>query len=210
MIKAIIFDLDNCLSASDEVGRELLEPVFVAIRQANKGTLSQGALAQAFDDCWRTPLDRVAHKHGFSTEMLNAGWEVAARIEVNVPMHGYSDLHTLTELNAKLFLVTSGFRRLQGSKIRALRFASLFEATYVDAIDEAERKGKEGIFRDILKTYHLSPDEVLVVGDSPDSEIEAGNRLRMQTVQILREGVPRGGTATYYIHGLLELKGLLT
>jgi putative hydrolase of the HAD superfamily len=51
----------------------------------------------------------------------------------------------LGELDAKLLLVTSGFRRLQDSKIRALGFASLFEAIHVDAIDEAERKGKEGI-----------------------------------------------------------------
>src|SRR4051812_36804536 len=111
-------------------------------------------------------------------------------------MHGYPDLHTLAELGAQLFLVTSGFRRLQDSKIRALGFERLFEAIYVDAIDESDRKGKAGIFKEILKTYHLSPEEVLIVGDNPDSEIEAGNRLGMRTVQILRAGVPRGSNAT--------------
>jgi putative hydrolase of the HAD superfamily len=209
MIRAVIFDLDNCLSAADEVGRGLLEPVFDAIRRANKGTLSDNALAQAFEDCWRHPLDWVAREYGFSDEMLAAGWDVAARTEVEAPMHGYPDLGTLSELPAMLFLVTSGFRCLQASKIKALGFGSLFEAIHVDAIDEADRKGKEGIFKDILKTYHLSPEEVLIVGDNPDSEIEAGNRLGIRTVQILRAGVPRGSNATHYVHSLSELKGLV-
>jgi HAD superfamily hydrolase (TIGR01549 family) len=210
MIKAIIFDLDNCLAAADEVGPELLEPTFAAIRRANKGALSDEALERAFTDCWRHPLDYVAKEHGFSEEMLAAGWEVAARTEVGTRMYGYPDLDALNELAARLFLVTSGFRRLQDSKIKALGFGPLFEAVYVDAIDEADRKGKQGIFKEILDTYALETSEVLVVGDNPDSEIEVGNRLGMRTVQILREGVPRESNATHYIHRLGELKGLIT
>jgi putative hydrolase of the HAD superfamily len=34
----------------------------------------------------------------------------------------------------------------------------------------------------------LSPEEVVIVGDNPDSEIEVGNRLGIRTVQILRPG----------------------
>ena len=48
-----------------------------------------------------------------------------------------------------------------------------------------------------------------MVGDNPDSEIEAGNRLGMETVQILRPGVPRADNATYYIQTLAELKAIL-
>lgn len=167
-------------------------------------------LAQAFEDCWRQPLDWVARRHGFSGEMLAAAWEVAARTEVKAPMRVYPDLPALEGPGAKLFLVTSGFRRLQESKIRALGFAPLFEAVHVDAIDEPERRGKDGIFKEIPKTHSLSPEEVLVVGDGPDSEIAAGKRLGMPTVQILREGVPRGANATHYVRSLSELEGLLT
>jgi HAD superfamily hydrolase (TIGR01549 family) len=208
MIKAVIFDLDNCLSAADEVGRGLLEPVFDAVRRANKGRLSGEELARAFEDCWRFPLDWVARAHGFSDEMLAAGWEAAKGVEVTTPMRGYPDLYALAELGARLFLVTSGFRRLQESKIKALGLAPRFEAIYVDAIEEAGRKGKRGIFEEILDAYALDPSEVLVVGDNPDSEIEAGNRLGMRTVQIQRPGVPRRPGATHYIQSLSELKGL--
>lgn len=209
MTKAIIFDLDNCLSSAGEIGRELYEPAFDAIRQANKGTLSDEALARAFSDVWRHPLDWVAREHRFSEEMRLAGWAAFVGMEVNHPMCGYDDLHILSELPVLRFLVTSGFRRLQESKIRALGFEQLFTAIYVDAIDEVDRKGKQGLFQEILNSHGLSREEVLVVGDNPDSEIEAGNRLGIRTVQILRPDVPRGSNATYYIHGLAELKNLL-
>jgi HAD superfamily hydrolase (TIGR01549 family) len=90
------------------------------------------------------------------------------------------DLAVLKELPLQRFLVTSGFRRLQESKVRALGFADWFAGIYSDALDEPNRRGKHGIFQDILSAHGLGPDEVLVVGDNPDSEIEAGNRLGMK------------------------------
>lgn len=180
-----------------------------AIRGANHGTLSEEDLEAAFRDCWRHPLDWVAEQHGFSDEMREAGCKAGAQIEVTGAMRGYPDMQVLLELNARRFLVTSGFRRLQGSKVRALAFGDWFEAVYVDAIDEPGRIGKEGIFREILDHWHFSPKEVLVVGDNPNSEIAAGNRLGIPTVQTLRPGVPKGTNATYYVHGLEELQRLL-
>jgi FMN phosphatase YigB (HAD superfamily) len=209
VIAAAIFDLDNCLAPADEVGRDLLEPMFAAIRQTNDGRLTNPALERALEDCWRLPLDAVASGHGFSAEMLAAGWAVARDLVVRKPMTGYGDLGALADLPVKLFLVTSGFRKLQDSKIDALGLKSYFEALYVDAIDESDRKGKEGLFREILERYRLEPLSVLVVGDNPESEIEAGNRLGMPTVQILRPGVVKGATAAYYIRDLKELRHLL-
>ena len=108
-----------------------------------------------------------------------------------------------------LFLVTSGFRRLQESKIRALGFTSVFSAIYIDAVGEANRLGKEGLFQKILRDDELSRSEVLIVGDNPDSEIAAGNRLGIATVQILRPGVERAANAKHFISGLRELRALI-
>src|SRR5687767_11890155 len=113
MIRAIIFDLDNCLSAADEVGQELMAPVFDAIRKSNKGTLSEAQLNRAFEDCWRIPLNVVAREHGFSSEMVDAGWAASLEVEVTSPMFGYGDLQALRDLPVLRFLVTTGFRRLQ-------------------------------------------------------------------------------------------------
>jgi FMN phosphatase YigB (HAD superfamily) len=172
MTKALIFDLDNCLAPANEVGEELFEPAFDAIRRANHGTVSNEALELAFAD--------------------------------------YGDLPILAELPAQHFLVTSGFRRLQESKIKALNLAPFFTALYVDAIDEPDRLGKQGVFARILTDYELTSAEVLVVGDNADSEIRVGNHLGMRTVQTLRPGVPRASTATFHIHSLSELRKLLS
>lgn len=210
MVKAIIFDLDNCLSAADEVGEELLAPLFAAIQEHNHGLFSQRQLEQVFADCWRHPLNYIAHNYGFPQAMKEACWQVSRQMEVRTPMRGYPDVRVLGELPVQRFLVTSGFRRLQESKIQALGIGPLFTAIHIDALDDpAERQGKLGIFQEILSTHGLGPQEVLVVGDNPDSEIEAGNRLGIATVQILRPGVLKGENATYYIAGLDELSLLL-
>jgi FMN phosphatase YigB (HAD superfamily) len=209
MIKALIFDLDNCLAAANEVGEDVFKPAFEAMRNANRGTLTDEQLAEAFQEIWRQPLDFVAQKFGFSQEMLAAGWGVFSQTVVETPMRGYGDLAILRELPFDLYLVTSGFRALQESKVKALQVADLFRAVEIDAIDEDDRKGKQGIFASIMEAAKLRPEEVIVVGDNPDSEIEAGNRLGIRTVQILRPGVPRADSATYYVGTFEELKTLL-
>jgi putative hydrolase of the HAD superfamily len=141
--------------------------------------------------------------------MIAAGWTMFTRTTVSGPMHGYGDLAVLAELPVRRFLVTSGFRRLQESKVKALGIAHLFEAIHIDAIDEPGSQGKERIFRAILEDHGFKPEQVMVVGDNPDSEIAAGNRLGLTTVQILRPGVVRGTNASHYIFTLAELKTFL-
>lgn len=207
-IKAIIFDLDNCLAPAKEVGETASAPVFDAMRAANKGVLSDDVLEKAFADVWRYPLDWVAATHGFSPEMLAAGWSRFSCMEVNHPMYGYGDLDILSALPVDRYLVTSGFRRLQESKINALKIAHLFSGIYIDAIDEPDRLGKKGLFEKIMRENKYTPDEILVVGDSSESEITAGNRLGIKTAQILRAGVPEGDNATFKINNLADLQRL--
>lgn len=208
MIKAIIFDLDNCLAAADEMGRELLAPAFEAIRDANRGTVTDSTLLDAFEECWRSPFDYVATKHGFSEEMRVAGWRALVQTEVTGTMRGYGDIGVLAQLPVQRFLVTSGFFRLQQSKINALGIAPLFAGIHIDAIDQPDRLGKQALFSRILETHALKKSEVLVVGDNPSSEIEAGNRLGLTTIQILRPGVSRTRTARHHIRTLEELMPL--
>ena len=210
MTIAIIFDLDSCLSPADEPGQHLFGPAFDAISKANQGSHSPSVLRGAFADMWRLPFDFVAEKYRFTPKMKAAGWEVLSRLEVTTPMSGYGDLAVLKELPVLKFVVTSGFRRLQESKIRALGIAPVCTAIYIDAIDEPGCRGKQKIFETILHDYRLQPEQVLIVGDNHDSEIAAGVRLGIHTVQTLRPGVPRSTAATHHIQTLHELKSLLS
>lgn len=204
-ICAIVFDLDNCVAAADEAGEALFEPAFTAMRSANHGRLSEEALRAAFADCWRHALDFVAKKHDFSDEMLAAGWRAFRDIAVERPLRGYADLPQLAKLPLPRILVTSGFRRLQESKIAALGIRDLFEEIHLDAIDEEPRRRKPEIFADILSRRGWPARQVLVVGDNADSELAAGNALGMPTVQILRPGVPPASNARWRIKGFAEL-----
>ena len=204
-IRAVIFDLDNCLAAADEAGEALFAPAFDAMRAANRGRLSEEELSAAFADCWRHALDHVASKHNFSDEMYRAGFEAFRRIEVKQPLRGYGDLHRVRTLPWKRILVTSGFRRLQESKIDALGIRAVFDEVHVHAIDEAHPRGKKETFEEILSRHGWRPEEVLVVGDNAESEIAAGNELGMKTVQTLRPGVPYAPAAGRHIKCLDEL-----
>jgi putative hydrolase of the HAD superfamily len=203
---AIIFDLDNCLAAADEPGDQLLEPVFAAVRAANHGSLSNIALDAAFHDCWFHAFDWVAARHAFTPAMRDAGWSAFREIEVREPMRGYGDLEVLPELGERRFLVTSGFRRLQESKIHSLGIAACFDAVIVDAIDEPQRRGKERIFADLIADAWLEQGETLVVGDNAESELAAAKRLRLEHVQILRPSVVPAPDVIARVADLHELR----
>ena len=189
--------------------RAALEPVFAAVRSANRGTLSTAALEAAFRDCWIDAFDVVAQRHGCSDAMLAAGCAALLNVEVRERMHGYGDLHLLPDLGEKRYLVTSGFRRLQESKVRALGIAPQFDAIVIDAIGEPERIGKQRIFEELMMHFALDPNEVLVVGDNPRSELAAAGRLGLQSVQTLRPGVAAAQEVTARVGGLAELRTLL-
>lgn len=206
---AIIFDLDNCLAAADEPGAQLLESVFDAVRSANHGSLSNAALDAAFHDCWFHAFDWVARRHGFTDPMRDAGWEAFRKIEVRAPMRGYGDLDVLPSLGETRFLVTSGFRRLQESKVRALGIAPLFREVVVDAVDDPNRSGKEGVFSKLMARHELGREDVLVVGDNVESELAAARRLGIPSVQTLRAGVVPALDVSFRVADLRELQALV-
>jgi hypothetical protein len=72
MTKALIFDLDSCLSAADEPGQQLYASAFDTITRANQGLLSPSVIQNAFADMWRLPFDFVAKKYGFTPEISPA------------------------------------------------------------------------------------------------------------------------------------------
>jgi putative hydrolase of the HAD superfamily len=208
-VRAIIFDLDNCLAAANEVGEQLLEPVFAAVRAVNAGALTSDALDAAFRDCWVHAFDFVAATHQFTPRMRAAGWEAFRQIEVRTPMSGYGDLALLPSLGERRFLVTSGFRRLQESKVRALGIATCFDAVIVDAIDEPARRGKERTFRDIMNKFDLHAADVLVVGDNAESELAAAARLGLRSAQMIRPCVSPADGVTVHVRDLAELRDWL-
>ena len=203
-----IFDLDNCLCDARAVGPACFDAAFDAIRRANDGAVPADRLQQAFDDCWFSAFSLVAARHRFTPAMVAAGFEAFAALTVDGPLRGYDDLAVLPDLDVRRMLVTSGFRRLQESKLAALGIGPWFEQVIIDAVD-GDHPGKQAIFERIVTREGLDPAAVLVVGDNPLSELQAGKALGMRTVQTLRPNVHPAGIADHRIHRLDELKPIL-
>ncbi|MBL0729631.1 HAD family hydrolase [Piscinibacter sp. HJYY11] len=208
-MKAAIFDLDNCICPADAAGVELFAPAFDAIRESNRGWLDAATLDRALHECWFTAFDLVAERYGFSVEMLNAGRAAFSALQITKPIAPYPDVRLLSILPLRRFLVTSGFTRLQKSKIRALGIESLFDAIFIDAIDSASHPGKQAIFESIRDSGQWAPCEMLVIGDNPLSELDAGRNLGMVTVQTLRPNVEKSTLADHHVVDFRELWPIL-
>lgn len=204
-MKLAIFDLDNCLCPATAAGPGLFAPAFDAIRRANRGVVDEETLELALRECWYTAFDLVAQLYGFSDEMVAAGRNAFAGIEITGPIEGYADLPLVQHLPLRRFLVTSGFLRLQKSKIERLDLDRCFDEVFIDAIDQPGHPGKQRIFERILEGAQCSPSDVLVIGDNPLSELTAGKNLGMVTVQTLRPGVRKSPIADHHIESFGEL-----
>lgn len=209
-MRALIFDLDNCLCPARAVGEHFFDDVFAAIRAAAPEDFDEDLLRRAFAACWIHPFDAVCEQHGFTPTMREAGFAGFARAEVTGPLVGYADLHLLERFPTPRFLVTSGFRRLQSSRIRALGLDTQFDDIHIDAIDEPGRLGKRGVFERLITRGGWQPSQVWVVGDNPHSELAAGAALGCVTVQTVREGIVPWPMATHRVDGLAGLLDLVT
>lgn len=212
MIRAAVFDLDNTLYDATTISAEVLRPAVDAVRRANTGpdAIPADVLEAALQSARRLGFLAVAQRHALPG-FLSAAWHEAYRgLRVTTRLRPYPDvLPALAALDLIKLLLTTGFRGMQESKIAALDIAHLFDAIYLDTLDAGAGPGKRRLLEEILETHHLESHETLVIGDSPENEIAAGNSLGAVTVQILRPGIEFSDTARYHLATLEQLPALL-
>jgi FMN phosphatase YigB (HAD superfamily) len=214
VIRAAVFDLDNTLFDSTTVPAEALAPAVAAVRRANVGpaALPPDVLEAALLAAQRFGFLHVADTYGVPA-FLRTAWRDAYRslFLERAALVPYPDvMPVLPTLHVIRLLLTTGFRRMQESKIAALRIGHLFDGIYIDTLDGGGSPHKRPLLEEILHTRRLAPSELLVIGDSADNEIAAGNALGAITVQVLRPGVQRTDTARHHLATLTELPGLIS
>jgi putative hydrolase of the HAD superfamily len=143
---------------------------------------------------------------------VSAAWqEAASALEVTTPLLPYDDVVPgLRQLPLRRFLLTTGFRRLQESKLRQLGLASLFLAVYIDALDPPGPVGKGALLRQLLREQELRPSEVVVFGDRAEDELSAAQSLGMVAVQVLRPGVVASSDVSWRVSTFDVLPALLS
>lgn len=206
---AIIYDLDDTILPTRSIPENTFAPVFDAIRFVNDDIVSKSSLELAFKELWRKPIDVVALDYGFSDRMIDAGKNALINTEYKFTLNSFEDFHVIRNIRGKRVLVTTGITKLQQAKINALFLIDDFDEIIIDDPYQDNRLGKKKIFAQVAERLQLSPEQVWIIGDNPDSEIAAGNALGMITVQILRPGVVSTNSSTYVVSSFYELKNLI-
>jgi putative hydrolase of the HAD superfamily len=203
--KAFIFDLDNTVYPVPSIGDALFAPLFDLIRASGA---YEGSFEKIRDEIMRTPFQVVAQKFHFSDELTQQGIRLLQDLSYEGEINPYPDYPEIRQLPGDRFLVTTGFRKLQESKIRGMGIGADFrEAIVVDP--DTTDKTKKDIFADIMARYGYRPAEVLVIGDDPGSELQAGRELGLDTVLYDKENRHPHAIATFRITDFGELAGLL-
>jgi FMN phosphatase YigB (HAD superfamily) len=210
VLRAAVFDLDHTLFDPRTLPVTLFDSLGAQVRAAAAGIVPEVVLEAALADAWRMPFDRVAARHHLPDAATIAWQEAASAVEVTVPLTPYPDVRAgLEQLSLLRFLLTTGFRRLQQSKLKQLGLTALFLAVYVDALDPPGPIGKGAVLQRLIAEHGLTPPEVVVIGDRADDELAAARSLGMAVVQVLRPGVIASPEVRWRIPDLYALPALL-
>jgi len=176
--KAIILDLDNTIYPVASIGDKLFDELYQLIEQDGSYSGNMEDIKKAIQ---RTPFQLVAKEFQFSAALTEKALELLMALEYNDIIKLFDDYLLTKQIDCLKFLVTTGFKKLQKSKIRQLNVFNDFDACYI--VDPSvSTLTKKDIFKKIMEQYQLEPEEILVVGDDIHSEIKAGKELGIDTV----------------------------
>ena len=176
--KAIILDLDNTVYPVSSIGNELFKPLFQLIEESGDYTGQPDEIKQ---DIMRKPFQKVAEEYEFSDKLTEDGVAILRELTYDKNMSPFEDYAAVKALPCQKFLVTTGFTKMQESKVQQLGIAEDFDEVHI--VDpELTNQTKKDIFQDILERHRFDPSEVLVVGDDPDSEVQAAKELGIDAV----------------------------
>lgn len=210
-VKGWLFDLDCCLLDTARLGREtdFFAPVLDIVCTL---PLPPEQMARLRELLWASPFEDIVREMALTDDLAGPVRQAYRQLEIlpHMPIHDYGDTDVLADLSGTKILVTTGYQKLQSSKIACLGIAPLFSHVAIDLIDDpAVRRGKKAIFADYMDDFGWLPEEVVVVGDNPASELAAGAALGAVTVQTVRPGIAPWSGADYRISHLAELRDLI-
>ena len=176
--KAIILDLDNTIYPVSSIGDRLFKSLFSIISESGEYT---GDFGQIRFEIMRRPFQYIADEFSFSESLKDNCFKLLANLTYDEKMQPFEGYETLLTISCRRFLVTTGYTKMQHSKIRQLGIENDFEAIFVIDPDQSNLT-KRDLFEKILADYNLSVDDVLVVGDDLNSEILHAKALGIETV----------------------------
>jgi putative hydrolase of the HAD superfamily len=207
MISALILDMDNTVFPSNSISDELFEPIYQLLEK-HKDKVGEENIQEIKKLMSKKAWQKISEEYDFNDELTKEGADILRETTYHKPIILFDDYSYIKELAIDKHLVTMGFTKMQWSKIKMLNIESDFMEIVVNDPEKTEGTKKE-VFENIIKKYNLNPQEVLVIGDDPDSEIKAGNDLQMPTVLYDRMNEYEDKHATHHIHNYSELAAIM-
>lgn len=176
--KYILLDLDNTIYPVFSIGNHLFKSLFELIEKSGE---YEGPFEPVKNDIMREPFQVVASAHGFSPALTKAGIVLLKDMEYNGPISPFEDYELVRKFPQQKFLVTTGFSKLQWSKIRGMKIENDFtEIRVVDPMLSFQTK--KDVFLDLISKYSLDRRALLVVGDDPHAELKAASEIGIDAV----------------------------
>jgi putative hydrolase of the HAD superfamily len=208
MKKALILDLDNTIYPVSSIGDHLFNQLFALLdEQAKKaGNIDW---VNAKDELTRRPYHLVADKYNFGDELTEKGNNLLKALTYDLPMLPFAEYEYIRTSPLTKFLVTTGFTKLQWSKVKMLGIESDFLEIHI--VDPGlSTQTKKDVFAGILKKHDYTTDEVLVIGDDPESEIKAATELGIETFLFDPQNMHPNAVVTFRSVSLKEVVTLLS
>ena len=219
--KWIFFDADETLFHFDAFkglalmfsrnSVEFTQEDFAAYQKVNKslwvdyqnGTINADKLKNTRFEAWSKKLN-------ISTQVLNQGF-LTAMADICSPLPGAKDLLDSLNGKVKLGIITNGFTALQEIRLQRTGFTDYFDAVIISE-QVGTAKPDKAIFEYALKEAgQPNKDQVLMVGDNPDSDVLGGLNAGIETCWLNsdhRES-PESIQAHYQVNSFMELQTLL-
>jgi putative hydrolase of the HAD superfamily len=205
--KALIFDLDNTIYPVSSIADNLFAKLF-AVLDEYSGTINLGdndCVNKIKEEMTRRPFQYIADKYELDKDLNDKMVDTLRTMTYDMPIQPFENYHHLRKITLDKFLVTTGFVKLQMSKVVQLGIEQDFkEIMIVDP--DVSNKTKKDVFADIMQKYNYQPADLLIIGDDPDSEIKAAMTLGIDTFLFDPGGIYLDANST---HKSNDLKSVL-
>lgn len=176
------------------------KPLWVAYQD---GKISAAELQTVRFEPWAARLNVLP-------QILNSAF-LAAMAEICAPLPGARELLSALQGKAKLGIITNGFTELQTVRLQRTGLQHHFDILVISE-KVGIAKPDVGIFEHALELMgRPAPEQVLMVGDNPHSDIQGGINAGIHTCWYNVHGhvAPAGITPHYQVSSHQELQQIL-
>jgi len=182
MKKALILDLDNTIYPVSSISENLFGTLFDVLDQHAEIINADDAdkVDKIKDEMTSRPFQHIADEHKLNGDVRDKMIGILRNMAYSQPMKPYDDYQHVRKILLDKFLVTTGFSKLQWSKVRMLGIEDDFK--HIHIVDpDVNPQTKKDVFAEIMQTHNYAPADLLVIGDDPESEIKAAKALGIDT-----------------------------